>query len=121
MPTLNLAGSRSYTAGTHLVKTFNVPNNFTGGKVAFSQTGWPANTDVAKLALEVSYDNGVTWQSIGGFTLAAVPAGTVDIYLGTITESSLTITLPQPANATTVGRVTVDVLANFTTAISASL
>lgn len=61
----------TYPAGTYQLAATNIGKTATQFEVAIDRTAFPDTPDiVASLTLEGSDDNGKTWVSLGGITLA---------------------------------------------------
>ena len=109
--------SAAYPAGT-VVNTFAIAAGLSKAVLSLSHdTLWAPNVNAITYALDISYDNGVTWEAHGGGTAAGMAAGSLDIFGVLITASTFKVSLSQPANATTMGRITLNVLIPIVTTI----
>lgn len=110
---------RTYNAGQSFgPQVFAISVGAVGMQIVFTNpTGWPLG-DIATIALEISYDDGVTFSPLGGLTMNGDVQGVNDPMLGVISGATLKAGFPLPATATTKGRASATVLKTFTTAIS---
>jgi hypothetical protein len=87
LPTQDFTGARSFGP-------LNVPPSISGIRVEMSRDEWLDPADKVALSLELSFDNGATWQPWGAFT--AQGGAVLDKQGNVATFSAITVDLPQP-------------------------
>lgn len=118
----------TYTAGTHLLSPASIPLNLVFAKARFDLTHLTALTLVMDISLEISQDNGATWTFAGGSGLNlpnsgfTLNGGVITNSAGqVITQSGISVSLPQPANNQRQIRGTINLTEDFLTQITLEL
>jgi hypothetical protein len=97
MASITFLASGSHAAGTYSLASTSVPLGIVQATLTLDRALWTLTARTAAVTMDISFDNGATWQSLGGFT---AQGGTVTDPAGvTALVSSFTVDLPQPANA----------------------
>ena len=88
--------SISRAVGTYLLPSSNVPNGISSAVLSFDRSLWTNPAGKMEMQLEISFDNGTSWQILGAFT---AEGGVVLDMLGNVaTKTSIKIGVPQPQN-----------------------